>query len=319
MRTPTPWILPTQPMTRTDLVASGVTPRMLRTRLGSGDLVQVRRGVYLRADNWPADKAGQHIMLARGEQVVHPTGVISHQSAALILGLPTPGFGHWEDLPVSITLPAAESGSRSGMRIHHTGPLPPPQIHRDKAGYLVTTPARTAVDLAADLPLHEALVLLDSAARLIIASLVPGKALRHHYASPRLAAVATDLLSQAAATVRATRLRPALGLVEPSRESVAESLSAGRMHVVGLPTPIFQARIRTPIGNAYPDFLWEDLGLIGECDGAVKYNDADAYVLEKEREQALRDLGYRFVRWLAKEIMLRPDIVMERIARALSW
>jgi hypothetical protein len=33
----------------------------------------------------------------------------------------------------------------------------------------------------------------------------------------------------------------------------------------------------------------------------------------------LRDLGYRFVRWLAKEIMLRPDVVMERIARALAW
>jgi very-short-patch-repair endonuclease len=42
-------------------------------------------------------------------------------------------------------------------------------------------------------------------------------------------------------------------------------------------------------------------------------------VLEKEREQVLRDLGYRFVRWLAKEIMLQPAVVMERIARALAW
>jgi hypothetical protein len=31
----------------------------------------------------------------------------------------------------------------------------------------------------------------------------------------------------------------------------------------------------------------------------------------------LRDLGYRFVRWLAKEIMTRPDVVIARIERAL--
>jgi len=286
---------------------------MLRTRLGSGDLVQVRRGVYLRTDAWPADAAGQHVVAARAELTVHTAAVVSHQSAALILGLPTPGFGHWEDLPVSVTLPVTGNSTSSATVIHHTGPLPVGQVQRDKEGYLVTT-ARTAVDL----PLPEALVLLDSAARLICASLV-NQIRRRDYANPQLVRAAVDLLEQAATTVRATRLRPALALVNPSRESVAESLSAGHMQLGGLPTPRFQAEIRTPVGTLYPDFLWEGLKLIGECDGAVKYNDASGYVLEKEREQVLRDLGYRFVRWLAKEIMLRPDVVMERIARALVW
>ena len=313
MRTPTPWILPIQPIARADLLASGVTARMLRTRLGSGDLVQVRRGVYLRTDAWPADAAGQHVVSARAELTVHTAAVVSHQSAALILGLPTPGFGHWEDLPVSVTLPVTGNSTSSATVIHHTGPLPVGQVQRDKEGYLVTT-ARTAVDL----PLPEALVLLDSAARLICASLV-NQIRRRDYANPQLVRAAVDLLEQAATTVRATRLRPALALVNPSRESVAESLSAGHMRLSGLPTPRFQAEIRTPVGTLYPDFLWEGLKLIGECDGAVKYNDASGYVLEKEREQVLRDLGYRFVRWLAKEIMLRPDVVMERIARALVW
>jgi very-short-patch-repair endonuclease len=57
--------------------------------------------------------------------------------------------------------------------------------------------------------------------------------------------------------------------------------------------------------------------LIGECDGAVKYTDQQSIVAEKEREQLLRDLGYRIVRWLAKEIMTRPDLVLARIERAL--
>lgn len=50
----------------------------------------------------------------------------------------------------------------------------------------------------------------------------------------------------------------------------------------------------------------------------MKYANANAYVLEKEREQILRDLGYRFVRWQAKEIMLQPERVLDRIARALG-
>ena len=58
--------------------------------------------------------------------------------------------------------------------------------------------------------------------------------------------------------------------------------------------------------------------LIGECDGAVKYADAQGYVREKEREQALRDQGYAMVRWQAKEIMLRPEVVVERVARCLN-
>jgi very-short-patch-repair endonuclease len=174
------------------------------------------------------------------------------------------------------------------------------------------------VDLAADLPLPEALVLLDSGARLIVASMVTREH-RSNYENPHLVRVATDLVEQAATTVRATRLRSALGLMNPVRGSVSESLTTGHLHLSGLPVPRFQAEIRTSIGKVYPDFLWEDLGLIGEVDGAVKYTNAQGYVLEKEREQALRDLGYRFVRWLAKEIMLRPDIVMDRIARALGW
>jgi very-short-patch-repair endonuclease len=38
---------------------------------------------------------------------------------------------------------------------------------------------------------------------------------------------------------------------------------------------------------------------------------------EKEREQVLRDLGFRIVRWSGKEIHLSPSVVMDRIERKL--
>lgn len=289
---------------------------MIRTRVSTGHLVTVRQGVFVRADAWPEDPAAQQLVRARAEQVANPSAAISHQSAALLLGLPSPGFERWHELPVSITLPTGHS-SKSRATLHHVGPLPPGQVVRDPDGYLVTSPARTAVDLAADLDLPQALVVLDGAARLICASFVTN-ARRRDYANPTFGGAALDLLNEASATVRTTRTRSAIALTTPSRESAAESLSAGYMHLAGIPTPKFQAEIRTAKGLYYPDFLWEEQRLIGECDGAVKYEDPKAYVAEKEREQDLRDHGWRFVRWLPKEVMLRASQVMDRIERALG-
>ncbi|MHB1010591.1 MAG: DUF559 domain-containing protein [Propionibacteriaceae bacterium] len=311
-----PWALPTRPTTRTDLLALGMTDHMLRTRVTSGALVTVRQGVFIRADAWPEDGAAQGILRARAEQAANPEGVMSHQSAALVLGLPAPGFARWHELPVAITLPTGHS-SRTRSTVHHVGPLPSHHVMLDEEGYRITTPARTAVDLAARLDLPEALVLLDGAARMICASYVSTPR-RRDYTTGAYITAARDLLSEAARTVRAGRLLDAVAVTLPCRESPAESLSAGHMILAGIPAPSFQAMLRTPRGTYFPDFLWEDARLIGECDGAVKYTGAAAVVAEKEREQDLRDNGWRFVRWLPKEVMLEPALVMARIARALS-
>ena len=96
-------------------------------------------------------------------------------------------------------------------------------------------------------------------------------------------------------------------------------MSAGYFRLAGLPQPVYQAAVRTPIGVFYPDCLWLEQRVIGECDGAVKYTDPDAYLKEKQREQALRDQGYVVVRWLAKEILTSPSVVASRVGRALGW
>lgn len=316
MRKPKPWILPTQPVGRQTLLATGITEAMIRGRLRRGELVAVRDGVYLSAARWPDDVVAQLLVRGHAELVANPDAVISHQTAALVWSLPAPGFGNWSDLPVSVTLPEVGHSSRSRRAVHRVAPLPLTQIQRDNEGYPVTSPARTAVDLAATLALPEALVLLDAAARLICQGLVP-TIRRRDYATPRLVHAAVGLLAEAVLTVGCARLRPMLGAVDPGRESAAESLSAGHFELAGLPRPRYQAEVRTHRGTFFTDALWDDK-LIGECDGAIKYADAGAYVREKEREQILRDLGYRFVRWQAKEIMTNPAIVVDRVARALG-
>ena len=318
MRTPRPWSLPTQPVSRSILLASGITPAMIRTRLASGALVALRHGVVVSSEAWPSDPAEQHLVRARAEVVANPGAVISHESAAVVWDLATPGFEAWHSAPVTLTAPARTAHrSSSSTAQWHSCVLPPGQVTRDRGGYPVTAVARTAVDLAAGLPLPEALVILDHAARLTVATYV-SRPRRGDYGNLRLVRAARETLVSAT-TARTLRLLVSVvPLVEPCRESAAESLSAGHLALSELPAPRFQAPIRTTAGTLFPDFFWPDAMLIGEVDGAIKYTDATAFVLEKEREQVLRDMGYRFVRWLAKEIMLRPHEVMLRIERALA-
>lgn len=160
-------------------------------------------------------------------------------------------------------------------------------------------------------------MLCDAAARRVVEQLVR-EARRSDYANSRVAETARGLLVEAAASHVKAGLGRALALTNPARESVPESLAAGHLHLAGLPAPVFQHRISSRIGSLYPDAYWPEFNLIGECDGAVKYTKAAAYVDEKVREQVLRDLGYRVVRWLATEIMFTPWVVVERVARALG-
>jgi very-short-patch-repair endonuclease len=317
MRPPRPWMLPTQPVTRALLLASGVTPAMIESQRRAGRLMTVRHGVYLSANSWPDDPAGRHLVLGHAEQVANPGAVLSHQSAAASWGLPTPGFQEWHDLGVCVTLPpGAGHGSQHRSAQHRVMELPAEQVTRDAEGYEVTSIPRTAIDLAAGRPLPDSLVILDAAARLLVGHYL-NKPRRSDYANPRLARAAREQLDAAAIGRRPDQAR-SIGVSDPLRESAAESLSAGHFLLAGLPVPQYQARVTTRGGTFYPDFLWPELRVIGEVDGAIKYQDANAFVLEKQREQILRDLGYIIVRWLAREIMLTPWVVIERVERALS-
>jgi hypothetical protein len=317
VKTPTPWQLPTEPTTSNRLHQCGVTEAMIRTQLRAGGLIRLRQGVYLATSVWPTDRETQHVLRARAEVAANPAAVISHESAALVWGLPFPAFGTWAEALPSIIMPAGQGyrGARRGAT-HHVVTLPPTAVTRDKAGYSVTTIARSAVDLAMDREVPAALAVLDAAARLLCASYV-ANARRHDFTNPALAKAARTQLVDAAPAHRRAGLAKIVALVDPARESVAESLSAACFALAGLPTPTCQERVVTPKGTFFPDFWWREHRLIGECDGAVKYTDPTAYVHEKEREQAIRDAGYRVVRWLAKEIMASPEVVVDRVSRAL--
>ncbi len=283
----------------------GIGYRELRDALRRAEVTRVRRGYYVGAERWGALSPGERhrvrVLAADGDM---DGAVFSHESAAAVWGLPI--VGRWPDA-VHVTAPRAGGGrSRPGVVLHGTT-ADVPRERRD--GVRVTPVARTVADLARSGPFVSAVAAADHAlARGLTTTLAleqeadalggrPGAA-----AVRRLAATAT-----------------------PLAESVGESLSRVRMLELGLPRPALQHPIRDqrgPIGRV--DFWWEELRLVGEFDGRLKYrvdgvDDQRAVEervwAEKVREDRIRATGARVVRWTWRTAM-SPELLLAQLTAA---
>ena len=68
----------------------------------------------------------------------------------------------------------------------------------------------------------------------------------------------------------------------------------------------------------YVDFFWPTHGLIGEADGAWKYDpDGRAQHAERRRQARLQTLGLEVVRWGWPELLPNPTPWLATLARRL--
>lgn len=318
------WTPPAEPFTLANVAPLGVTRAMLRTAIGRGDVARLIPGVYIRSSALELELAGRHLQLALAHQVLRPRMIASHHTAALAWGLDLDDPAASAQAAATFIAPLGY-GFRS---LHMDGAdirvrrLPVQHRAQHPSGLLVTTPARTAVDVASTCDLPEALITLDSAARLALEGSVGKGRIRDAHRNERRIALAREPLAEAA-EIAATqftqgKLCGLVALADPRRESPLESLSYGRFLLAGLPLPRLQEPIRTSAGTFYPDFLWPDHMVIGEADGVIKYDSPDSLAREKYRQQVLETMGYRFVRWTGDEMRRRPAAVISRIAAALD-
>lgn len=295
---------------RRDLVVRGWSDDELARLTRTASLTRLRRGAYL--DGGPPTSAYERhrlVVQATVAQLRRPA-VVSHQSAAVLHGLPL-----WRvplrEVHITRRPPAAAEASRT-LRCHVS--------HLDAedvvevAGLPVTSPARTVVDLARGLAFPSAVVTADAALR---------------RPRPHLAALTTPeaLRAQIAAAVGLPGSRGAARVVtfaDGRSESVGESRSRVVLADLRLVPTTLQLAVRLADGAVVrADFGWEDVGLVGEFDGLVKYGrllrpgqDAgDAVIAEKLREDAIRDTGRGVVRWCWADLD-RPEQLGERVRRA---
>ncbi len=281
---------------------------MLRRHVEKGELRRLYRGSYAASATFEhLERSARHATTIRAALAAqHSPPVVSHQSAAVLYGLPL-----WNiDLRrVQLTEDRQGSGRRTAhLHVHQ---VPPGTIPTRVVGSeVVTTPARTLFDVAATVGFEEAVVIVDAALHANVVS-------------------RAELDAELALNVgRHGRRRAALvfAFADGRSESVGESRSRVGFHRAGLLMPSLQYEARRPDGRLVGrcDFCWKDVRLLGEFDGLCKYGrllkegeePGDAVAKEKRREDALRELEFAVVRWLWSE--LGTPALYRRIAEAIE-
>ena len=273
---------------RPDLLAEGWTDGELRRRRRSGELHGLRRGAYLlRGDDRLDDAVARHALLvAAGPPLLSGATVVSHVSAAVLHGLEVWGV----PLDRVHRTRARRTGGRRSTAAHlHAAPLVADEIV-EVDGLLVTSVARTLVDLARTAGFEAAVAIADSA-------------LHRGRVDP---AALAGAVGRCSGWIGAPQARRVLAFADGRSMSVGESRSRVAMARAGLPTPELQWEVRSVAGRiGFTDFAWPDLGVVGEFDGRVKFgrllrpgqDPGDAAFAEKVREDRIRDEGWRVVRW----------------------
>ena len=290
---------------RRDAVVSGLSDGELGRLARAGELQRLRRGAYLDAV-LPARTAQRHRLLIRATIAgLRHSAVVSHQSAAVLHGLPL--WGVPLDRVHITRRPRAWNDTSAVLRCH-VARLRDDEV-MDVDGFPVTDPIRTALDLARSLPHEAAVVALDAALHV--------GALSHDDLRARLMDIVGTPGSRSASRVVAA--------ADERSESVGESRSRVILHRWKLAPSALQFEVRSDAGLvvARTDFAWEEERLVGEFDGRVKYGrllrpgqDAgDAVFEEKRREDAIRDERWGVVRWVWADLQ-RPDRLAARVRRA---
>ena len=274
-------------LTRT-LRDQGFEERELRRMRRNGTLIPVRRGAYVRerAAERTRDDEHRELVFATAPQL-HAAAVISHGSAAVLHRLPT-----WPNAidRVHVTRNRNSGGNRRAVVQVHAAPLTEMDVTTID-GVLVTSLARTVLDLCRTVPIEQAVAAGDRA-----------------LAFGLVRAVLEKHLAQMARWPGTRQARRVVALLDPRSESAGESVSRVRLHEDGVPAPELQQVIHDEDGQfvARVDFCWQEQRTIGEFDGKIKYGRMlksgqsidDVLFAEKRREDALRDLGWQIVRWL---------------------
>jgi very-short-patch-repair endonuclease len=166
-------------------------------------------------------------------------------------------------------------------------------------GMRVTTPARTAVDLARRYPPVAAVVAVDALAQVVELKQADIELLLDRYRGRRGMKAA----------------RAVLELVDNGAQSPKETWLRLLLVRAGLPRPQTQIVIRNQWGwaEAYLDMGWEDIKVAVEYDGDQHRTSRTQYVKDIRRTEMLQRNGWIVVRVVAED---HPDDIVRRVLDA---
>lgn len=273
----------TDPFLGSEALTAGVlTPYELRSRY-----VAVHKDVYL-----PRDAALTAMLRAKACWLrSRRRGILAGYSASALHG------AKWIDPTLPAAIIDTNRHTVAGVQTWEE------RIDIDEIEILadmrVTTPARTALDLARRLPLGVAVAAVDALTQATEVKMADIELLVDRYSGRR--------------GVRAARA--ALALVDGGAQSPKETWLRLLLMRAGFPRPQTQIVVRNEWGwrEAYLDMGWEDIKVAVEYDGDQHRSDRRQYVKDIRRLEMLDRYGWLVVRVVAED---HPDDVIRRVREA---
>jgi hypothetical protein len=274
-------------VTTAQLAALGLAQRGVSHRAGAGRLHRVHRGVYA---------VGHPILTANGHRMAAvlacgPGAALSHASAAAL----------WEIRPtaatrIDVSVPGAGGRrKRARIRVHRAAKLLSDEV-TEKHGIPVTTPARTLLDLAAQLPRRALERALDEAAKRELFDLTALTALISAHGNEHGAGALTRALSRHHPGTTATK-------------STLEELMLAICDAHDLARPL----VNTWVEGLEVDFHWPAHRLVVEADSYRYHHTRTAFDRDRERDAILARAGYRTLRFSDRQIAEEPGAVAATI------
>lgn len=277
-------------ISRRQAMALGLGRKAIQKRIDNGIWVPTRRGTYATAGSpqtWE-----QRVMLA----VLSggPGAVASHLTAAMLWHLTDrrPSITH-------ITVPHSRRLTPTHDRIIHRSRIQPEA--RRASGIPVTSPARTMVDISADLDDYRLEAVLDAALKSQLVSLL---GLRRYIAERGLGN------RRGVAILRR--------LLNDREKGATESELERRFLRL-----LLKARLREPdrqhrVGTRRIDFAYVEERVAIELDGFAGHSRKQTFEDDRQRHNALVLEGWLVLRFTWDDVTKRPDAVLTTIERALS-
>jgi very-short-patch-repair endonuclease len=286
-------------VTTAQLRAAGLNDEVISRWVRDGRLHAVFRGVFILGHPTLGPRGRM-----RAAALACPGAVVSHRSAAALLGLR-------EVAPVVIDLIPADQRGRQidGIKAHRV-PFPAPTELRTAYGIPCTTVARTIVDLAGTHgtdKLREPVEMAATRGVLDIAAVeaVLGDGPRRRGA-PALRIV-LDEWRPVAETARYSTIR-----------SLFEAKLLPLVAASGLPIPQMNARVRTEERILEVDLFWPEQKFVVEADSRRHHAIEVAFERDHKRTRELIAVGYGVLRVSWREAEREPGEVFAVIRNELE-
>jgi very-short-patch-repair endonuclease len=274
--------------TRQQALGGGIRSRQLTDLVRKGVIARVARAVYASPTRIapPLDPA----VVAASWQVV-----ISYWSAAAWWGIELPR-------PVDrvhVTAPRSRGRWRDavrGVRLHRATVRAGDVV--ELRGARVTSPIRTAIDIARTATTEDAVAVVDAFMR-----------------AGHFTAAEFDAAARRAQGPGRMRIQLVARLIDERAGSVLESLTRVLLWRAGLPAPRTQHSLRHRRTGwiGYLDFAWPDARAALECDGYEYHAARDPFQRDRRRWSALTRAGWLLavVTWF--DVTADPDYVVSLV------